>query len=134
MDAVNAKKTLESYLDNKKYYEELIIDIKEMKEKQSKLINRYGNLEEINSRIIKFSNLKNEALKVLENVENTINSLNQPSKNILYQRYIKGMEHYKIAMRLNYSTIRIYQLLNKAIKEFATTYSLLEKTQIKQRL
>ena len=134
MDAVNAKKTLESYLDNKKYYEELIIDIKEMKEKQSKLINRYGNLEEINSRIIKFSNLKNEALKVLENVENTINSLNQPSKNILYQIYIKGMEHYNIAMRLNYSTIRIYQLLNKAIKEFATTYSLLEKTQIEQRL
>lgn len=128
MDVVNTKKTLESYLANKKYYEELIIDIKEMKEKQSKLINRYGNLEEINSRIIKFSNLKNEALKVLENVENTIDSLNQPSKNILYQRYIKGMEHYKIAMRLNYSTIRIYQLLNKAIKEFAVAYSNLEQT------
>lgn len=128
MDVVNTKNTLESYLANKKYYEELIIDIKEMKEKQSKLINRYGNLEEINSRIIKFSNLKNEALKVLENVENTINSLNQPSKNILYQRYIKGVEHYKIAMRLNYSTIRIYQLLNKAIKEFAVAYSNLEQT------
>lgn len=134
MDVANARKALESYLNNKKYYEELIIDVKQMKEKQSKLINLYGNLEEINSRISKFSNLKDETLKALENVENTINSLNQPSKNILYQRYIKGMEHYKIAMRLNYSTIRIYQLLNKAIKEFASTYSLLEKTQVGQRL
>ena len=130
MDVVNAKKTLESYINNKKYYEELLMDIDQMKENQSRLKNRCANVEEINARIIKFSNIKDETLHSLENVENTINSLNQPSKNILYQRYIKGLQHYKIALRLNYSTIRIYQLLNIAIKEFVSNYTLLENAQI----
>ena len=71
MDVVNAKKTLESYINNKKFYEELLMDIDQMKENQSRLKNRCANVEEINARIIKFSNIKDETLHSLENVENT---------------------------------------------------------------
>ncbi len=60
--------------------------------------------------------------KEIENVIGSIMALNQPSKSILLLRYVKQYSYEVIAFKLNYSTQRIYQLLNVALKEFKTEY------------
>ena len=43
-------------------------------------------------------------------------SLEQPYRNILFYRYIKFMTFDEIALKMNYSTPRIYQLHDHAIE------------------
>lgn len=117
------KKILESYTLDKKYYNELIIDLEEMKSKYSKLSAKYGSVDLLNLELNRVAKLSEKTLQNIERVESTINSLAQPSKDILYFKYIKKVPNHNIAMRLNYSLPRIYQLINVAIKEFAVMYS-----------
>ena len=51
-----------------------------------------------------------------------INNLKQPSKAILFGKYILNMSFDEVARDLYYSSKRIYQLHKIAIEEFAATY------------
>lgn len=103
-----AKKILEDYALNKIYKKDL--------EKEYKL--KENHKEDL----LIVSTELNKMTKVIENVEQTISSLNQPSKNILFYRYIKNNSYDMIALKLNYSQQRVYQLLKKALEEFENNY------------
>ena len=103
-----AKKLLENYALNKIYKKDLE---KEYKLKESNKENLLIVSEELT-----------KTTKELENIEKAISNLNQPSKNILYYRFIKNTSYDLIAFKLNYSPQRVYQLLKKALKEFEETY------------
>lgn len=104
----NAKRILEDYALNKIYKKDL--------EKEYKL--KENNRE----CLLIVSDELNKTIRTIENVEKAISNLDQPSKNILFYRYIKNNSYDIIALKLNYSPQRVYQLLKKALKEFEDTY------------
>ncbi len=132
MTIEEVKKILESYTLDKKYYHELIVDLEEMKSKYSKLSTKYGSVDLLDLQLNRVVKLSEKTLQNIERVESTINSLTQPSKDILYFKYIKKVPNHNIAMRLNYSLPRIYQLLNKALREFAILYNETLENEIKK--
>ena len=127
MDIEKIKRILESYTLDKQYYNDLMLDIEELQNKYSRLSTKFGSIDILKAQINRLSNLSDATLKNIEKVESVINSLNQPSKDILYYKYIKSIQNHKIALRLNYSVPRIYQLTNIALKEFAIEYLEQEK-------
>lgn len=126
MNIEEIKKILESYTLEKKYYHDLVKDIEEQQNIYNKTISQ-DSLHLQTKRINQLLKLSELTLEKIEKVEFTINTLNQPSKDILYYKYIKKLSNSRIAMGLNYSVPRIYQLTSIAIKEFAVHYSSPEK-------
>lgn len=100
----NAKEKLESYKINKILKKDLENELK------------HNNTNEF---------IKNEYIKLdneLKLIETIITNLSQPYKSILYYKFIKEDSYQNIAIKLNYSIQRIYQLLNESFKKFEETY------------
>lgn len=57
----------------------------------------------------------------MKNIEETIDSLDQPYRCILYLRYIRGRSIEHIAVKLNYSERQVLRRKKKAIEEYAKT-------------
>lgn len=104
----STKTILKSYQINKKYQQELK---KEYDSFQNDSKEKTKVLEELN--IVSLET---------ENIIDSIMALKQPSKSILLLRYVKLYSYEVIAIKLNYSTQRIYQLLNIALEEFKIEY------------
>lgn len=100
----NAKEKLESYKINKILKKDLENELK------------HNNTNEF---------IKNEYIKLdneLKLIETIITNLSQPYKSILYNKFIKEDSYQNIAIKLNYSIQRIYQLLNESFKKFEEAY------------
>lgn len=84
--------------------------------------NNYGKEKMICEKI----DLENTIKELIERVksmrtelEQKINKLDQPYRNILYESYIKGKTIAEIAFDFKYSVQRIYQLLHKGIEYYS---------------
>lgn len=106
---VKAKEVLKSYAFDKQYQKDLTRDSLSsgQSDKNGKIIN--AKLQHVSKKI--------------ETIENSIISLKQPSKNILYYRYIKHFSYEQIARKLNYSVQRIYQLTKVALEDFEEEFN-----------
>ncbi len=111
------KEILEAYRLDKQYLEELSNDTLKMREKN--LNTKIGFNEVCNNMGEMVSKLSNRISKI----ENVINSVSQPYKNVLYYKYVKNLSHTKIAMKMDYSLQRIFQLQKEAINKFAIIYN-----------
>lgn len=135
MDIKDTKEELESYWFDYQYILE--------KSKENDAINNIVKqtccrLEEINSQNKSASvqqsmaevvdkQLREEEMfiKVMnkkQSIEDAINKLMQPYKTVLYLKYIRFLTFDQIADRMKYSTKRIYQLHNEALKTFDQIY------------
>lgn len=80
------------------------------------------------------NNYSNFLLKDIENInqeilciEDCINQLKFPHRDILYYKYIKRFSYNKIADKINYSIQRTFQLRKDAIKLFSKIYKIKAK-------
>lgn len=87
--------------------------------------NNYGKEKMICEKI----DLENTIKELIDRVksmrkglEQKINKLDQPYRNILYDKYIKGKTIAEIAFDLKYSVQRIYQLLHKGIEYYSNKF------------
>lgn len=132
MTIEEAKEELCSYIYDSFYYEEKYIEVNLMRKRLETLSNQTVNqyYQGINEQLIKSihliaekqiaeENLLIELLNKKQLMENKINNIKQPFKNVLYLRYIKTLDYEVIADKMNYSVKRIYQLHNEAIKFYA---------------
>ena len=86
-------------LENYKYNKLLLRDSESINNKS----NHFKNIEIIN--------IKNE----INFIEQYVNKLNFPYRNVLELRYFLNMPYRKIALQMSYSLQRIFQLRKKAI-------------------
>ena len=131
-----AKQELREYRDNIKYIEEKQNDAEELRtriEKITKNITGIPNakgdnpdkapFEESLDRIKEIEKDCNKKLQELllkkYLVENKIEQLEQPYKSILYLKYIRGINLYKVSEELNYSYRHIKTLHQEAIEKYA---------------
>ena len=130
-----AKKELREYRDNIKYIEEKQNDAEELRTTIEKVTpnlsgmpNGKGDnldkapLEEGLDRIKEIENDCNKKLQELLLkkfiVENKIDKLEQPYKSILYLKYIRGINLYKVSEELNYSYKQIKRLHQEALEKY----------------
>lgn len=131
-----AKQELREYRDNIKYIEEKQNDAEELRtriEKITKNITGMPNakgdnldkapFEESLDRIKEIEKDCNKKLQELllkkYLVENKIEQLDQPYKSILYLKYIRGINLFKVSEELNYSYRHIKTLHQEAIEKYA---------------
>lgn len=105
------KQILRTYKNNIQYKNELKAEFSLEKDKKRK----YVLANEIN----KISELTNKT-------ESIISNLAEPSKSILYLKFIKNESYLFISFKLHYSLQRIYQLLNIAVVEFKERFNSFE--------
>ena len=125
MTIEQAKAELCRFKYENQYYIKKSIEIKKMQEQIEILKNNLlPNMEKdgvYKELIERFSEETRNLFKVLTfklGVENKIGRLEQPLKNVLYFRYVVGMEFHQIAKETCYSSDRIYQLHREAIREY----------------
>lgn len=130
-----AKKLLKSYKYNELTIKQREKHIEQLKEMLKNYINRQNEIKSLTNiefddadirellaeqkreeqQLIKDMKMKNKLVAM-------INNLKQPSKAILFGKYILNMSFDEVARDLYYSSKRIYQLHKIAIEEFAATY------------
>lgn len=85
-----------------------------------------GNLDErIKFVLEEFVKGEKRVIKALEKRQlmlSRIDKMNQPFKNVLYFRYVCMKTFDEIALKMNYSTKRIYQLHQKALEIYCQKY------------
>lgn len=130
-----AKQELREYRDNIKYIEEKQNDAEELRTTIEKVTpnlsgmpNGKGDnldkapLEESLDRIKEIEKDCNKKLQELLLkkfiVENKIDKLEQPYKSILYLKYIRGINLYKVSEELNYSYKQIKRLHQEALEKY----------------
>ena len=126
-----AEKELAKKLDNYKYdaqyLEEKRHNIDNMKLELNKLSND-ERMQEKKDRILeKIQDEENKIIIIAEStmkIENEIDLLSQPYKTIFYFRYIKGYTFDEIALKMHYSTKRIYQLHKEGINDYLNKHYL----------
>lgn len=116
------KTILKTYQYNKDYIYESSNNIKIEREYTDKYLKNlpinYQIDDNISTLIEKHKNNKKSVINIINNnkyIEDIINSLEQPYKNVLFYKYINNLSFGEIALKMNYSTPRIYQLHNKAL-------------------
>jgi len=128
---------LESYKYDYQYFIEKSNDIDKLKNEIEKSITRLdrikennGDIGEINHQIQlivdKQSQEEYALLKVItkkQEIEKYIDDLSQPYKNIFFLHYIGGYSFSDIALKMNYSTKRIYQLHKEGSEEYCMKQS-----------
>lgn len=136
MNIEEAKKELREYRDNIKYIEEKQNDAEELKSRIGKLTanltgmpNGKGenpdvapfeeNLDRIKDIEIDCNKKLQELLVKKYIVENKIEQLEQPFKSILYLKYIRGINLYKISEQINYSYIHVKRMHTEAIEKYS---------------
>lgn len=135
MSEEEAKKLLKSYKYNELTIKQREKHIEQLKEMLKNYINRQEEIKSLTNielddadirellaeqkreeqQLIKDMKMKNKLVAM-------INNLKQPSKAILFGKYILNMSFDEVARDLYYSSKRIYQLHKIAIEEFAATY------------
>ena len=135
MSEEEAKKLLKSYKYNELTIKQREKHIEQLKEMLKNYINRQNEIKSLTNielddadirellaeqkreeqQLIKDMKMKNKLVAM-------INNLKQPSKAILFGKYILNMSFDEVARDLYYSSKRIYQLHKIAIEEFAATY------------
>ena len=130
-------KDLESYKYDFQYYQEKSREIEKLKKEIQKSYERLQDMKkkkidatELNSQlqqiIDKQSKEENFLLSILskkQDIENRISLLDQPYKNIFFMKYINLNTFDEIALKMNYSTKRIYQLHKKGLAIYCELYS-----------
>lgn len=127
-------------LENLKYDLQYLNEMKKIIESEDlNLTKIYSNLELLKSLGIKTHNLEVELKLIIEEaikkekslinalanrqkIQQRIDALEQPYKNILYFKYVCGNTFDEIALMMHYSTKRIYQLHQKATSLYYQKY------------
>ncbi len=121
---------LESYKYEYQYFQEKSKEIEKLKKEIQKSYDRLSQMKEnkidtfeLNKqieKIIEKQSREEDALLIIiskkQEIENKINRLPQPYKNILFLKYINLNTFDEIALKMNYSTKRIYQLHKIALQ------------------
>jgi DNA-directed RNA polymerase specialized sigma subunit len=85
-----------------------------------------GNLDERIKHVLEeFVKSEKRVIKALEKRQlmlTRIDTMDQPFKNVLYFRYVCMKTFDEVAMKMNYSTKRIYQLHQKALDIYCDRY------------
>lgn len=130
MNKITCIRELESYKYDYQYFVEKSKDIEKLKIQIEKSLNRLKEMKENNIEVkelnAQIQNIINRqakeeaALDTLmlkkQTIENRINLLGQPYKNVFFLKYITGNTFDEIALKMNYSTKRIYQLHKKGME------------------
>lgn len=136
MTIEEAKQELREYRDNIKYIEEKQNDSEELRTRIENISSKISGMpnakgenpekapfEESLDKIKQIEIDCNKKLKELLLkkfvVENKIEQLEQPYKSILYLKYIRGINLYKVSEGLNYSYIHIKRMHIEAIEKYA---------------
>ena len=131
-----AKQELREYRDNIKYIEEKQNDAEELRARIEKITSNLTGMpnakgenpdkapfEESLDRIKEIEKDCNKKLQELllkkYLVENKIEQLEQPYKSILYLKYIRGINLYKVSEELNYSYQHIKRMHQEAIEKYS---------------
>lgn len=131
-----AKQELREYRDNIKYIEEKQNDAEELRTRIERVTSNITGMpngkgadlerapfEESLDRIQEIEKDCNKKLQELllkkYIVENKIEQLEQPYKSILYLKYMRGINLYKVSEELNYSYRHIKNLHQEAIEKYA---------------
>lgn len=111
------KKELSAYLYNKELLKEKEQDLEELITKAEKITTELSDMpkgtpviqDKIGEYVAKIVDLKNEKYKQLIDmekkkieIENKIDMLEQPYRNILYYKYIKGLSLTQVAYKIGY--------------------------------
>lgn len=135
-NSVSIIKELESYKYDVQYFMEKSKDIEKLKKEIEKSYTRLVEMQdkkidttELNKqleKIIDKQTLEEEALLNIltkkQKIEKQIDSLPQPYKNVFFLRYISGNSFDEIALKMSYSTKRIYQLHKEGIKIYISLF------------
>lgn len=131
-----AKQELREYRDNIKYIEEKQNDAEELRTRIEKITSNITGMpnakgdnldkapfEESLDRIQEIQKDCNKKLQELlikkYLVENKIEQLEQPYKSILYLKYIRGINLFKVSEELNYSYRQIKRLHQEAVEKYS---------------
>lgn len=132
-----ARKELREYRDNIKYIDEKQSDSEELRSRIEKISNsnvdglpkgRGTNpdeapFEESLDKIMQIQEDCKEKLRELLikkfMVENKIEQLEQPYKSIIYMKYIRGINLYKVSEELGYSYKQVKRLHQTALEKYA---------------
>ncbi len=111
--------------EKKKELEDLVNGIKDLAERLRFYKDNNFNVEEYKERLdmmIEKSNVEEKRLlEILERkqtIEEKINLLDQPYRNVLYLKYIRAYTIDEVALNMNYSSKRIYQLHRIALEKY----------------
>ena len=129
-------KELEDYKYEYQYFIEKSKEIEKLKQEIQKSFARLRELKQtdfdvndLNAQIKiildKQSKEENALLSILaqkQKIEKNIENLPQPYKNIFFLKYISLKTFDEIALKMNYSTKRIYQLHKKGIEIYCDNY------------
>ena len=111
------KKELNAYLQDKRLLKEKENELEELKTKATKITTELNDMPkgspEIQDRMAEYASkivdLKNEKYsqiikmyKTKKEIEDKIDMLEQPYRNILYYKYIKGLTLTEVAYKINY--------------------------------
>lgn len=135
MSEEEAKKLLKSYKYNELTIKQREKHIEQLKEMLKNYINRQKEIKSLTNIEIDDADIREllaeqkreeqqliKDMKMKNKLVAMINNLKQPSKAILFGKYILNMSFDEVARDLYYSSKRIYQLHKIAIEEFAATY------------
>jgi DNA-directed RNA polymerase specialized sigma subunit len=133
MDKDNLKSLLESYKYESQFYNQKDAELNKAKEQKLKDIER---LKEVNKglnqkliddaiskyteEVIKSEKELSRLLIIMKQIEALVEVIEQPYRNVLYFKYINGLSIEEIAVKMNYSPQRIYQLHDIGIKKILT--------------
>ena len=108
MNDITIKKLLNSYKHEKVLIKSL--------QKEIERINALSLTERNLGLLDKLQTNLNKSMSFIKIIEDSIDNLPQPFKNVLYFRYIKDFSYEKISLNMNYSIQRIYQLHKEGIQ------------------
>lgn len=131
-----AKQELREYRDNIKYIEEKQNDAEELRTRIEKITSNItgmpnakgSNLDKtpFEESLDRIQEIQKDCNKKLQEllikkylVENKIEQLEQPYKSILYLKYIRGINLFKVSGELNYSYRQIKRLHQEAVEKYA---------------
>lgn len=131
-----AKQELREYRDNIKYIEEKQNDAEELRTRIEKITSNItgmpnakgSNLDKtpFEESLDRIQEIQKDCNKKLQEllikkylVENKIEQLEQPYKSILYLKYIRGINLFKVSEELNYSYRQIKRLHQEAVEKYA---------------
>ncbi len=132
-----ARKELREYRDNIKYIDEKQSDSEELRNRIEKISSssidglpkgKGTNLDEapFEESLDKIMQIQEDCKEKLREllikkfvVENKIDQLEQPHKSILYMKYIRGINLYKVSEELGYSYKQIKRLHQMALENYA---------------
>ena len=82
-----------------------------------------GNLKKLQAQQYEEENLLLDLIRKKQIIEERIDGLDQPYKNVLLYRYISLYSFGEIAKKMNYSTKRIYQLHQEGVEAYINKYA-----------